>query len=792
MTDLHDAGEVIAKKYRILAILGKGGSGVTYKAIDLKTQQQVALKALSLHHANDWKAIELFEREAKVLSQLDCAGIPRYLDYFQVDTERDLAFYIAQEIALGESLAALVEKGWRASEIEIKRIAIQLLNILVYLHSLDPAVIHRDIKPQNIILNTASTTQPQVFLVDFGAVQNAYQSTFARSSTVVGTFGYMAPEQFRGRAITTTDLYGLGATLLFLLTHRSPADLPTQGLQLNFRSRIQVSDRFADWLEKMLEPDEEDRFASAREALTVLQQKRPLKRKERASIPWKLLIGGGLVATTTLFFLNSHKYAIFDRLGMGGFVRQRIEWGRLSVEDYLEHGGDLDSVSDTGENLLHLAIAQSELEIIQNLIARGIDLNRPDKQENTPLDRAIERRNAEIVEFLFSKKARLGSLRYDRAHSQFTALCWAIETESKKILAELISQGLKSNALNSDGNTPLHCAVRREKTAIAQWLITQGAGVNVRNQNDETPLYLAVKNHDLETTKLLLNWGANVNLGAALSRDRLAVNFPLHQAVRHKNNTIIQLLLAKGANINALDSHGYTPLHAAISNKNMKAVTLLLDRQANINAKNKQGETSLDLAIRNNNELAVRLLIARGANINTANKNGITPLQWAIESNNTDIIKLLLARNANANTANKEAKTPLHHLASRSTQDNPEIAKLLLAKGANLNAKDKSGNTPLHDAAYHGKEKVALFLVSKGVNVNIRNSNGHSALQLALSSTRQNQKIISLLKSKTASTLPQSSPKPQQTESKDKEILLRKSDFTDKDKEKEKDLYPED
>ncbi|MEO0868905.1 MAG: protein kinase, partial [Cyanobacteria bacterium J06642_11] len=91
---------------------------------------------------------------------------------------------------------------------------------LDYLHGLNPPIIHRDVKPQNIIWSQNG----RIFLVDFGAVQTVYQNTIAFSSTVVGTFGYMAPEQFRGQAYPTTDLYGLGTTLLALLTHQNPGE----------------------------------------------------------------------------------------------------------------------------------------------------------------------------------------------------------------------------------------------------------------------------------------------------------------------------------------------------------------------------------------------------------------------------------------------------------------------------------------------------------------------------------------------------------------------------------------
>jgi serine/threonine protein kinase len=269
---LHHSGEIIAERYRILDTLGQGGVGITYRADDLKTGQQVALKALSLRRIADWKTLELFEREAQILSQLHHPAIPRYLDYFQTDTSRERGFYIAQQLEEGKSLAALVENGWRPDEREVRNIATQILDILIYLHSLTPPVIHRDIKPQNLI----RSADGRVFLVDFGSVTGTYHNTLTGGSTVVGTYGYMAPEQFRGQAVLSTDLYGLGATLLFLLTGKSPADLPQRSLKINFRSHVRISKEFAGWLEKTLEPVTEDRFPSAEEALAVLRGEKAL------------------------------------------------------------------------------------------------------------------------------------------------------------------------------------------------------------------------------------------------------------------------------------------------------------------------------------------------------------------------------------------------------------------------------------------------------------------------------------------------------------------------------------
>jgi serine/threonine protein kinase len=268
MEAFHQIDEIVGDRYQIKDVLGQGGMGTTYAAIDLQTQQPVALKALELRRMTDWKVLELFEREAKVLSYLQHPAIPRYLDYFQVDTLNDCSFYLVQELAQGRSLAALVQAGYRFEETEVQKIAAQVLEVLRYLHALKPPVIHRDLKPQNLIRREDG----QLFVVDFGAVQDTYRDTLMYGSTIVGTYGYMAPEQLQGKAYPATDFYGLAATLLFLLTHESPADLPQRRLKIDFRSRLELSPAFADWLDSMIAPAVEDRFTSANNALFALKQ----------------------------------------------------------------------------------------------------------------------------------------------------------------------------------------------------------------------------------------------------------------------------------------------------------------------------------------------------------------------------------------------------------------------------------------------------------------------------------------------------------------------------------------
>ena len=430
MEPLRKPNNIIAQKYQIIETLGEGGSGITYLAQDLQNNINVALKALSLHRMTDWKAMELFEREAKIIAQLNHSAIPQYLEYFDAETDSEKYFYIAQQLASGKSLNKLVEENFRTNEQQIKDIAEQILEILIYLHSLTPAVIHRDIKPQNIIRDKNG----KVFLVDFGAVQNTYYNTFMRGSTVVGTYGYMSPEQFRGQSLPATDLYGLGATLLFLLSHRSPADFPTDGLKIDFRSRVKISDDFADWLDKMLEPDLEDRFSSAREALEVLQGKRKIVTVTKKPMLWKAVVGMGVSVLVTVGVFQNYKWAILNKLGFKPLntICSNVD----EMRDYLSKGGnpDLEFNSIYGKrwSLLTCAMTQKSQPVLELLLANNANIN----------DALSGARTVEDAKFLIAKGADVNSR--DK-HGQ-TALHYAVLNLEKEIIELLIDNGADVNA----------------------------------------------------------------------------------------------------------------------------------------------------------------------------------------------------------------------------------------------------------------------------------------------------------------------------------------------------------
>jgi serine/threonine protein kinase len=276
-----EAGKLIRERYQLERRLGKNAGRQTWLAKDLaaKNQELVIVKLLAFGEDVDWEDLRLFKREAQILQHLDRNRIPKYRDYFALD-DRTLWFGLVQEYIPGSSLKELLDKGKRFTETEIKTIASEVLQILIYLHELHPPLLHRDIKPSNLIWGDDN----QIYLVDFGAVQDRAAIEGA-SFTVVGTYGYAPLEQFGGRSVPASDLYALGATLIHLLTRTLPADLPSQDLKIQFRDRVTVSSSLANWLETMTAPALERRFQTAQECWLALRNVEQTKLPSAPYIP---------------------------------------------------------------------------------------------------------------------------------------------------------------------------------------------------------------------------------------------------------------------------------------------------------------------------------------------------------------------------------------------------------------------------------------------------------------------------------------------------------------------------
>ncbi len=281
--------QILQDRYQIQRQLGNNGIRQTWQALDLQASDGensiVVVKLLAFGGTVQWDDLKLFEREAQILKQLNHPRIPQYIDYFCID-DRTLWFALIQEYIPGESLKDKLAVGKRFTEKRARKIAVEILNILTYLHELNPGVLHRDIKPSNLIWGDDN----RIYLVDFGAVQDK-AAREGVTFTVVGTYGYAPMEQFGGRAVPASDLYALGATLIHLLTGTSPSDLPQQDLRLQFTDRVNLSPSFVSWLQKLIEPAPEQRFTSASQALNALKSGLAIKSTSKNQlVPLKEII----------------------------------------------------------------------------------------------------------------------------------------------------------------------------------------------------------------------------------------------------------------------------------------------------------------------------------------------------------------------------------------------------------------------------------------------------------------------------------------------------------------------
>lgn len=267
--------------------LGAGGNGRLWVARRDSDQRLYALKEVVLAPRERPKELELFQRECRALRALTHDQIPRFIELHsqKLSPDREIA-WLVQEYIDGPSLQSLLDKGVRLSTEDTVAVLRGALAPLAYLHSRRPPVFHRDIKPANLLVRRDGT----LVLVDFGAVRNANFADGLMGSSIVGTFGFMAPEQLQGRVTRSSDLYALGATGVYLLTGMEPLRFELERLRPNIRPHLDCDDRLISIFERLLEPVPEDRFADAMSVDQALMDWQLMHDRPRSSLSARALV----------------------------------------------------------------------------------------------------------------------------------------------------------------------------------------------------------------------------------------------------------------------------------------------------------------------------------------------------------------------------------------------------------------------------------------------------------------------------------------------------------------------
>ena len=237
-------------RYRYIRPLGQGSAGQSYLAEDSITQTKVVIKRF--FHESSASSV----REVSFLQQLSHPAIPTYIDSFVEEVDMVPRFHLVTEYVDANTISSQIVDPWS--------LATQVLTILQYLHSQQPPVIHRDIKPNNLLW----TTSGDVLLIDFGSAILSEHKSYGHTM-LAGTLGYQAPEQIHGEPVPVSDLYSLGAVLVEIISRKSAFSMLV-GQTLAWEDHIDIPPIAILWLRKLLHSNPNERFENAQEALHAL------------------------------------------------------------------------------------------------------------------------------------------------------------------------------------------------------------------------------------------------------------------------------------------------------------------------------------------------------------------------------------------------------------------------------------------------------------------------------------------------------------------------------------------
>lgn len=248
-------------RFTVIRQLNLGGWAAVYLVSEEGNRLRVAKEAVIPVGSSEElkaKALSMFERETQLLMRIQHPNIVKVHDHF-VDQDRQ---YIILDYLSGENLRKHIQLSGRMHELDVLEWAETITGMLDYLHQLEPPLVHRDLTPDNIILDADGI----LHLIDFGAANELIGTA---TGTMVGKQSYMAPEQFRGKATTRSDLYSLGATIAFLLTGKDPE--PMTQIDINEQTNLKIRPAFNQIIKSLTDLDEEKRTQSAAQALNQMR-----------------------------------------------------------------------------------------------------------------------------------------------------------------------------------------------------------------------------------------------------------------------------------------------------------------------------------------------------------------------------------------------------------------------------------------------------------------------------------------------------------------------------------------
>ncbi|KAM3510890.1 hypothetical protein MY11210_005493 [Beauveria gryllotalpidicola] len=390
----------------------------------------------------------------------------------------------------------------------------------------------------------------------------------------------------------------------------------------------------------------------------------------------------------------------------------------------IDKGADVNASDKDRSTPLLRALVRGHEAVAGLLIDKGADVNASDKDGWTPLIRASEKGYEAVAGLLLEKRAKIEAI--DHGCGQ-TSLLWAAARGHEAVVKLLLDKGADVKATDKHGRTPLLLAAANGHDAVVKRLIAaEKLDLDSEDDNGQTALSWAAANSHEDVVKLLLaTEGVNPDSQDNHSRTPLLwvaksagampqIGMTAQGNSKHSlQNYQTQLMLLEQQNKKRLmarkEQHTPRPQQHAWwkVQKFDTIVKMLLEKGANIDAKDNDGRTALSYVAEKGHEAIVKLLLEKGANIDAKDNDGRTALSYVAEKGHEAIVKLLLEKGANIDVKDNDSRTPLSYVAEKGHE---AIVKLLLEKGANIDVKDNDGRTPLLRAAEKGHEVIVKLL----------------------------------------------------------------------------------
>uniref|UniRef100_A0A1Y1NIQ2 Uncharacterized protein n=1 Tax=Photinus pyralis TaxID=7054 RepID=A0A1Y1NIQ2_PHOPY len=369
---------------------------------------------------------------------------------------------------------------------------------------------------------------------------------------------------------------------------------------------------------------------------------------------------------------------------------------------------DLLAVDVGGNSILHFAAYKGDEDIVQQLIALGVDVNITDAFQ-TPLHCASQEGHLDVVKCLYFNNADLKIVNI----SGISPLMVAVLNNKIDVVKFLLSKSVFISQTDRMGRTALYHAIERNYEPIVAALLEKAKDEDFSSREYSHVIHWAAFKGNGNIIKLLLSRKVKCTVLDEYGRT------PLICASTCGNTSAVQVLLNE-SDVLAQDSEGMNSLHWSCYNGHTDTVRILLPHMSNIELKDNKGRTALNCCGNNDNTDIADLLFARNADVNTVDNNKMTPLNWAAHIGNYEMVKWLLQRNCALAIENHCGMTALSNSVSKGHH---EIVRLLLSHPFPMEVRNSAGMNGLHTAAIHGHLDIVSSFARKGANLEATSSN---------------------------------------------------------------------